>query len=137
MVFEEMTARSDSSRLPLLAFLVEMNEDFRNLVNEDFRNFVKENSKYVVVVYTSNRSFASAVTRPYSSLEELKIALDMRWPSCFLDKINSQPILEPCSKFIVSMNQIKGIPQEDLLECFNIKLERFNSNKLVLKKLLL
>ena len=93
--------------------------------------------QYIVVVYKSNKELVSAISRLYSSLEELKIALDMRWPSHFLDKINSQPILEPCSNFIVSMNQIKGIPQKDLLECFNIKLERFNSNKLVLKKLLL
>lgn len=126
------------SILPLLAFLVEINGDFKNLVNGDFRNLVKENSKYVIVVYTSNHQFVSTVTRPYSSLEELKIALDMRWPSNFLDKINSQPILEPCfSNFIVSMNQLRGIPQEDLLECFNIKLECFNNKRLVLKKLLL
>ena len=114
MVFEEMTAKSDSSRLPLLAFLIE--------VNEDARNFVKENSKYIVAVYKSNKQFVSAISRPYSSLEELKIVLDMRWPSNFIDKINSQPILEPRSNFIVSMHQIRGIPQDDLLEYCNKKL---------------
>lgn len=114
MVFEEMTARSDSSRLPLLAFLIE--------VNEDARNFVKENSKYIVAVYKSNKQFVSAISRPYSSLEELKIVLDMRWPSNLIDKINSQPILAPRFDFIVSMNQIRGIPQDDLLEYCNKKL---------------
>lgn len=69
MVFEEIITRSNSSRLPLLAFLIE--------VNEDARNFVKENSKYIVAVYKSNKQFVSAISRPYSSLEELKIVLDM------------------------------------------------------------
>ena len=112
MSLEKMTVKF--ARLPLLAFLIE--------VNEDFKNFVKENSKYIVAVYTSNRQFVSALSKPYSSFEELKIVLDMRWPSNFLDKINSQPILEPCNNFIVSMNQIKGIPQEDLIEYCNKKL---------------
>ena len=112
-VFEEMTARCNFSRFLLLAFLIE--------VNEDCRNFVKENSKYIVAVYKSNKELVSAISRPYSSLEELKIALDMRWPSNFIDKINSQPILEPFSNCIVSMNQIRGIPQDDLLEYCNKK----------------
>lgn len=110
----KIAARCNFSRLPLLAFLIE--------VNEDYRNFVKENSKYIAAVYTSDKQFVSALSRPYSSFEELKIILDIRWPSNFIDKINSQAILEPCSRIIVSMNQIKGIPQNDLLEYCNKKL---------------
>lgn len=110
----EIAARCNFSRLPLRAFLVEL---YGKLSDDE-----EESTKYVVAVYTGDYRIISngnGITRPFDSLEELQMNLDMRWPSNFLDKIDSKPILGKDADVIVSMHQIKGIPQEDLLECYH------------------
>lgn len=108
----EIAARCNFTRLPLHAFLVELYGKFRD--DEE------ESTKYVIAVYTGDYQISpNGITRPFDSLEELQMNLDMKWPSNFLDKIDSKPILGNDADVIVSMHQIKGIPQDDLLECFN------------------
>lgn len=111
----EIAARCNFPRLPFHAFLLELRGKSRNDEKEK-----EESTKYVASIYTGNyQIIANGMTRPYDSLEELQMNLDMRWPSNFIDKIDSKPILGKDIDVIVSMHQIRGIPQEDLLECFN------------------
>ena len=112
----EIAARCNFPRLPLHAFLVELYGKLRD--DEE------ESTKYVIAVYTGDYKIipnGNGITRPFNSLEELQMNLDMRWPSNFLDKIDSKPILGKDADIITSMHQIRGIPQEDLLECYHSK----------------
>lgn len=110
----EIAARCNFPRLPLHAFLVELYGKLRD--DEE------ESTKYVIVVYTGDYKIipnGNGITRLFDSLEELQMNLDMRWPSNFLDKIDSKPIFGKDADVIVSMHQIREIPQEDLLECYH------------------
>lgn len=111
----EIAARCNFPRLPLHAFLIELYGKSRDDEKE-------ESTKYVIAVYTGDYKIipnGNGITRPFDSLEELQMNLDMRWPSNFIDKIDSKPILGKDADVITSMHQIRGIPQEDLLECYH------------------
>lgn len=110
----EIAARCNFPRLPLHAFLVELYGKLSDDEKEE------ESTKYVIAVYTGDYQISpNGITRPFDSLEELQMNLDMKWPSNFLDKIDNKPILGKDADVIVSMYQIRGIPQEDLLECYH------------------
>lgn len=116
----EIAARCGFPRLPLLAFLVKLYGKADIFYATKPRDLEEMLTRYVIAVYTSDKQLvADSVSRPYNSLEELKMNLDMRWPSNFLDNVDSKPVLERNTNVVVSMHQIKGIPQEDLLECYH------------------
>ena len=118
----EIAARCGFPRLPLLAFLVKLYGKADIFYATKSRDLEEMLTRYVIAVYACDKQLvADSVSRPYDSLEELKMNLDMRWPSNFLDKIDSKPILGKDADVITSMHQIKGIPQEDLLECYHSK----------------
>ena len=116
----EITARCEFPRLSLFAFLIKLYGKADIFYATKSRDLEEMLTRYVIAVYTRDKQLvADSVSRPYDSLEELKMNLDMRWPSNFLDNVDSKPVLERNTNVVVSMHQIKGIPQEDLIECYH------------------